>query len=143
MRIHEIYDITTVLGETRHTKSELAVHKFSEETFVIKRIECKDEQHANDAFEEVLKIKSFRHELFAEIKNVFIQWDEGVSTFYLYIIKQYMKMPNLSSYIKMYQGQRLIPLSFVERVLSSVADILFKMAELNLIHRFLFFFITL
>uniref|UniRef100_A0A0X3P652 Protein kinase domain-containing protein n=3 Tax=Schistocephalus solidus TaxID=70667 RepID=A0A0X3P652_SCHSO len=135
MRIHEIYDITTVLGETRHTKSELAVHKFSEETFVIKRIECKDEQHANDAFEEVLKIKSFRHELFAEIKNVFIQWDEGVSTFYLYIIKQYMKMPNLSSYIKMYQGQRLIPLSFVERVLSSVADILFKMAELNLIHR--------
>ncbi|BHF73232.1 hypothetical protein SprV_0401631000 [Sparganum proliferum] len=35
----------------------------------------------------------------------------------------------------MYQDQRLIPLTFVERVLSSVADILFKMAELGLIHR--------
>ncbi len=130
--------------------------------------ECLDERHANIAFDEVVtdnydhvqfaKLREFHHELIADIKSVFIQWDPDVSRnalsdnqdFYILFIRRQrlFKDAKLAKPYLCVSKQRTYPtrrepslfdyklsIQTIELVLCQATNALFHLNEKGLIHR--------
>lgn len=135
MRVDKIYDVKRSLGSSLHSQSEIVEHRFSGEILILKRIECVDEQHANKAFDEYTALKEFHHEMHVNVRSIFIQWDPDILTFYIYVVKEYVRMPNLAAVMNKYQGAEPMPLDLIELILCSTLHVLNDLEEKGLVHR--------
>ncbi|NXC47101.1 STKL1 protein, partial [Penelope pileata] len=104
--------------------------------FVIKKVECIDEQQANEALKEAMDLLNLHHPSICAYKEMFVTWDSEVSSLYLCLVMQHSGQVDLSSLIKTKrQKQEKIADTVMLKFLGQMVDALFYIHEQNIFHR--------
>ncbi|XP_038601404.1 serine/threonine kinase-like domain-containing protein STKLD1 [Tachyglossus aculeatus] len=104
--------------------------------YVIKQVECIDEQQANDAFKEAITLLKLQHQNICSYQELFITWDNKISSLFLCLVMQHSGKGDLSELIeaKRQKKQKIEP-QVVKKFLGQVMDTLVFLHRQNLLHR--------
>uniref|UniRef100_A0A6I8N6W9 Serine/threonine kinase-like domain-containing protein STKLD1 n=1 Tax=Ornithorhynchus anatinus TaxID=9258 RepID=A0A6I8N6W9_ORNAN len=104
--------------------------------YVIKQVECIDEQQANDAFKEAMTLLKLQHQNIRSYQELFITWDNKISSLFLCLVMQHSDKGDLSELMeaKRRKRQKIEP-QVVKKFLGQVMDTLAFLHRQNLFHR--------
>lgn len=80
--------------------AELKAERNAKDRFVIKQVECIDEKQANEALKEAMGLLQLHHSSICAYKEMFVTWDNEISSLYLCLVMQHSGQVDLSSLIK-------------------------------------------
>lgn len=78
----------------------LKAERNAKDRFVIKQVECIDEKQANEALKEAMGLLQLHHSSICAYKEMFVTWDNEISSLYLCLVMQHSGQVDLSSLIK-------------------------------------------
>ena len=78
----------------------LVKHKAEKVDYVLKRIECEDENAARKAFQEAMALSELKHKSVCGYKEFFVTWDAKNSAMFVCIIMENYPKGDLSRVIK-------------------------------------------
>ncbi|NXL94530.1 STKL1 protein, partial [Alectura lathami] len=116
--------------------AELKAESSVKDKYVIKKVECIDERQANEALKEAMDLLKLRHSSICAYKELFVDWDNEVSSLFLCLVMQHSGQVDLSSLIK---TKRQKPEKVADMVmlnfLGQMVDALFYIHKQNIVHR--------
>ncbi|XP_074871959.1 serine/threonine kinase-like domain-containing protein STKLD1 [Carettochelys insculpta] len=104
--------------------------------YALKQVECIDEQQANDALKEAMDLLKLQHSNICIYKELFITWDNKISSVFLCLVMQHSSQGDLSSLIKAKRKERKkVEDTVIQRFLGQMVDALFYIHKQNILHR--------
>lgn len=96
----EKFNLKQRLGKGAQGSVFLVIEKTSGEQYVLKKVECTDEQEANKAFKEVMALQDLKHSYICGYKEFFVTWDKEESAMFVCIVMDYYPMGDLDRLLK-------------------------------------------
>ncbi|KFQ17087.1 putative inactive protein kinase-like SgK071, partial [Merops nubicus] len=116
--------------------AELKTEKGAEKKYVIKQVECIEEKQANEALEEAMDLLKINHSNICAYKELFVTWDNEISSVFLCLVMQHSGQGDLSSVIKeKRQKSEKITDMVILKFLGQMVDALFYIHKQNIFHR--------
>ncbi|KFV64136.1 putative inactive protein kinase-like SgK071, partial [Dryobates pubescens] len=107
-----------------------------EKKYIIKQVECIEEQQANEALEEAMDLLQLQHPNICAYKELFVTWDNEISSVFLCLVMQHSGQGDLSAVIKeKRQKAEKIPEMVVLKFLGQMVDALFYIHKQSILHR--------
>ncbi|XP_074976718.1 serine/threonine kinase-like domain-containing protein STKLD1 isoform X5 [Caretta caretta] len=104
--------------------------------YVLKQVECIDEQQANNALKEAMDLLKLQHSNICIYKELFITWDNKISSLFLCLVMQHSSQGDLSSLIKAKRKKReKVEDMVIQKFLGQMVDALFYIHKQNVFHR--------
>ncbi|XP_023961806.2 serine/threonine kinase-like domain-containing protein STKLD1 isoform X3 [Chrysemys picta bellii] len=104
--------------------------------YVLKQVECIDEQQANEALKEAMDLLKLQHSNICIYKELFITWDNKISSLFLCLVMQHSSQGDLSSLIKAKRKKReKVEDMVLQKFLGQMVDALFYIHKQNVFHR--------
>ncbi|XP_060540585.1 serine/threonine kinase-like domain-containing protein STKLD1 [Pantherophis guttatus] len=104
--------------------------------YVLKKVECIDENQANSALQEVMELLKIKHKNICAYKEFFIIWDNKISSLFLCLVMHHSHHEDLFSRIK---AKRLrheeFPNKVIQMFTGQMVDVLVYIHRLNIFHR--------
>uniref|UniRef100_A0A8C6X3A6 Serine/threonine kinase-like domain-containing protein STKLD1 n=1 Tax=Naja naja TaxID=35670 RepID=A0A8C6X3A6_NAJNA len=104
--------------------------------YMLKKVECIDENQANYALQELMELLKIKHKNICAYKEFFIIWDNKISSLFLCLVMHYSHHEDLFSRIK---AKRLRHEKFSKKVIQmftgQMVDVLVYIHRLNIFHR--------
>ncbi|NWI62332.1 STKL1 protein, partial [Todus mexicanus] len=115
---------------------ELKTEKRVEKKYIIKQVECIDEKQANEALEEATELLKLHHSNICAYKELFVTWDNKISSLFLCLVMQHSGQGDLSSVIneKRKNSEKITDMVIV-KFLGQMVDALFYIHKQNIFHR--------
>ncbi|XP_052525556.1 serine/threonine kinase-like domain-containing protein STKLD1 isoform X1 [Tympanuchus pallidicinctus] len=114
----------------------LKAERSPEKRFVIKQVECTDEKQANEALKEAMGLLKLHHSNICAYNELFVTWDNEISSLFLCLVMQHSGQVDLSSLIKTKrQKPEKIADMVVLKFLGQMVDALFYIHKQNIFHR--------
>ncbi|NXP02921.1 STKL1 protein, partial [Thinocorus orbignyianus] len=115
---------------------ELKTGKDAEKKYVIKQIECIEESQANEALKEATDLLKLHHSNICAYQELFITWDNEISSLFLCLVMQHSGQGDLSSVIqeKRQKSEKITDMVIV-KFLGQMVDALFYIHKQNIFHR--------
>ncbi|XP_072208800.1 serine/threonine kinase-like domain-containing protein STKLD1 isoform X2 [Excalfactoria chinensis] len=114
----------------------LKAERNAKDRFVIKQVECIDEKQANEALKEAMGLLQLHHLRICAYKELFVTWDNEISSVFLCLVMQHSGQADLSSLIKTKrQKQEKIANMVTLRFLGQIVDALVYIHKQNIFHR--------
>ncbi|XP_068771217.1 serine/threonine kinase-like domain-containing protein STKLD1 isoform X18 [Struthio camelus] len=99
-------------------------------------VECIEEKQANKALKEAMDLLKLRHSSICAYKELFVTWDNKISSLFLCLVMQHSGQGDLSSLIKeKRQKSEKITDVVILKFLGQMVDALFYIHKQNIIHR--------
>ncbi|NXW62400.1 STKL1 protein, partial [Eurystomus gularis] len=115
---------------------ELKTQKGVEKKYIIKQVECIEEKQANEALEEAMDLLKLHHSNICAYKELFVTWDNEISSLFLCLVMQHSGQGDLSSVIKeKRQKSEKITDGMIVKFLGQMVDALFYIHKQNIFHR--------
>ncbi|NXV89900.1 STKL1 protein, partial [Calonectris borealis] len=115
---------------------ELKTEKGTEKKCVIKQVECIEEKQANEALKEAMDLLKLRHSNICAYKELFVTWDNEISSLFLCLVMQHSGQGDLSSVIKeKRQKSEKITDMVILKFLAQMVDALLYIHKQNIFHR--------
>ncbi|XP_051492770.1 serine/threonine kinase-like domain-containing protein STKLD1 isoform X4 [Apus apus] len=106
-----------------------------EEKYMIKKVECIDEKQANEALKEAMELLKLNHPRICAYMELFITWDNEISSLFLCLVMQHSGTGDLSSLIEEKRQKReKINYMVMMRFLGHVVDALFYVHKQGIFH---------
>ncbi|XP_042710253.2 serine/threonine kinase-like domain-containing protein STKLD1 isoform X5 [Chrysemys picta bellii] len=103
--------------------------------YVLKQVECIDEQQANEALKEAMDLLKLQHSNICIYKELFITWDNKISSLFLCLVMQHSSQGDLSSLIKAKRKKReKVEDMVLQKFLGQMVDALFYIHKQNVFH---------
>ncbi|NXJ87920.1 STKL1 protein, partial [Corythaixoides concolor] len=116
--------------------AELKTEKDAEKKYVIKQVECIEERQANEALKEAMDLLKLHHSNICAYKDLFVTWDNEISSLFLCLVMQHSGQGDLSSLIKeKRQKSEKITDMVILKFLEQMVDALFYIHKQNILHR--------
>ncbi|KFZ46956.1 putative inactive protein kinase-like SgK071, partial [Antrostomus carolinensis] len=116
--------------------AELKSEKGVEKKYIIKQVECIEEKQANEALKEAKDLLKLHHSNICAYKELFVTWDNEISSVFLCLVMQHLGHGDLSSVIKeKRQKSEKITDMVILKFLGQMVDALFYIHKQNIIHR--------
>ncbi|XP_027633851.2 serine/threonine kinase-like domain-containing protein STKLD1 isoform X4 [Falco peregrinus] len=116
--------------------AELKTEKSAEKKYIIKQVECIEEKRANEALKEAMDLLKLHHPNICTYKELFVTWDNEISSLFLCLVMQYSGQGDLSSVIKeKRQKSEKITDVVILKFLGQMVDALFYIHKQNIFHR--------
>lgn len=96
----ENYKLLQRLGKGAQGSVFLVENKDDKGNYVLKKVECNDENEANKAFKEALALQELRHPYICGYKEFFVTWDKEESAMFVCIVMDYYKLGDLDRALK-------------------------------------------
>jgi len=96
----EAYKLLQRLGKGAQGSVFLVENKDDKKKYVLKKVECNDENEANKAFKEALALQELRHPYICGYKEFFVTWDKEESAMFVCIVMDYYKLGDLDRALK-------------------------------------------
>ncbi|NXF76754.1 STKL1 protein, partial [Sclerurus mexicanus] len=104
--------------------------------YMIKQVECIEQHQANEALKEAMDLLKLRHSNICTYKELFLTWDNKISSVVLCLVMQHSGRGDLSALIKeKRQKSEKITDMVVQRFLGQMVDALFYLHKQNILHR--------
>ncbi|XP_010081764.1 PREDICTED: serine/threonine kinase-like domain-containing protein STKLD1, partial [Pterocles gutturalis] len=115
---------------------ELKIKKGMEKKYIIKQVECIEEKQANKALKEAMDLLQLNHSNICAYKELFVTWDNEVSSLFLCLVMQHSSQGDLSSVIneKRQKSEKIADLVIL-KFLGQMVDALFYIHKQNIFHR--------
>ncbi|NXA19476.1 STKL1 protein, partial [Ibidorhyncha struthersii] len=116
--------------------AELKTQKGAEKKYVIKQVECIEEKQANEALKEARDLLKLHHSNICAYKELFMTWDNEISSLFLCLVMQHSGQGDLSSVIKekRQQSEKITDMVIL-KFLGQMVDALFYIHKQNIFHR--------
>ncbi|NXW16722.1 STKL1 protein, partial [Circaetus pectoralis] len=115
---------------------ELKTEKGAEKKYIIKQVECIEEKQANEALKEAVDLLKLHHSNICAYKELFMTWDNEISSLFLCLVMQHSGQGDLSSVIKeKRQKSEKIAGMVIEKFLGQMVDALFYIHKQSIFHR--------
>ncbi|NXJ61795.1 STKL1 protein, partial [Rostratula benghalensis] len=116
--------------------AEMKMGKDAERRYVIKQVECIEESQANEALKEAMDLLKLHHSNICAYQELFITWDNEISSLFLCLVMQHSGQGDLSSVIKeKRQKSEKITDMVIVKFLGQMVDALFYIHKQNIFHR--------
>ncbi|NXE23412.1 STKL1 protein, partial [Ardeotis kori] len=114
----------------------LETEKGAEKKYVIKQVECIEEKQANKALKEAMDLLKLCHPNICAYKELFVTWDNEISSPFLCLVMQHSGQGDLSSVIKekRQKSEKITDMVFL-KFLGQMVDALFYIHKQNIFHR--------
>lgn len=96
----ENYTVLQKLGKGAQGSVFLVRSKDDDKQYVLKKVECNDENEANKAFKEAMALQELRHEFICGYKEFFVTWDKEEAAMFVCIVMDYYEMGDLAKVLK-------------------------------------------
>ncbi|XP_054853253.1 serine/threonine kinase-like domain-containing protein STKLD1 [Eublepharis macularius] len=104
--------------------------------YVVKKVECIDESHANDALREAMVLLKLKHRNICAYKELFIIWDNNISSLFLCLVMHHSNQGDLSALIKAKRQKcEKIQDWVIQIFLGQMMDVLVYLHQQNIFHR--------
>ncbi|XP_060126547.1 serine/threonine kinase-like domain-containing protein STKLD1 [Zootoca vivipara] len=108
----------------------------SRKKYIMKKVECIDEKQANDALQEAMELLKLNHQNICSYKELFIIWDNKISSLFLCVVMHYSDQGDLSSLIKAKrQKPEKIKKKVIKMFLGQMVDALVYIHKQTIFHR--------
>ncbi|XP_054076680.1 serine/threonine kinase-like domain-containing protein STKLD1 [Rissa tridactyla] len=115
---------------------ELKTEKGAENKYIIKQVECIEENQANEALKEATDLLKLHHSNICAYQELFVTWDNEISSLFLCLVMQHSGQGDLSSVIKeKRQKSEKITDVVILKFLGQMVDALFYIHKQNIFHR--------
>ncbi|NXT37020.1 STKL1 protein, partial [Pelecanoides urinatrix] len=115
---------------------ELKTENGVEKKCVIKQVECIGEKQANEALKEAMDLLKLHHSNICAYKELFVTWDNEMSSLFLCLVMQHSGQGDLSSVIKeKRQKSEKISDMVILNFLGQMVDALLYIHKQNIFHR--------
>ncbi|XP_069626952.1 serine/threonine kinase-like domain-containing protein STKLD1 isoform X2 [Haliaeetus albicilla] len=115
---------------------ELKTETGAEKKCVIKQVECIEEKQANEALKEARALLKLHHSNICAYKELFVTWDNEISSLFLCLVMQHSGQGDLSSVIKeKRQKSEKIADMVIVKFLGQMVDALFYIHKQSIFHR--------
>ncbi|CAD5115316.1 unnamed protein product [Dimorphilus gyrociliatus] len=130
------YRIIKKLGRGAQGRVQLAEHKLEGKKYVLKKIECKDENEANKAFREAQHLKKLSNTYICAYKEMFVYWDKDDSSMYVCIAMDFYSNGDLHSVLKKYhETKENLREITIKKWLGQILEALVYIHKKGIIHR--------
>ncbi|NXF09692.1 STKL1 protein, partial [Smithornis capensis] len=117
-------------------EAELTAEKGAKRKYIIKQVECIEQHQADEALKEAMDLLKLCHSNICTYKEVFVTWNNKISSLFLCLVMQHSGQGDLSALIKKKrQNSEKIPDMVVQRFLGQMVDALFYIHKQNILHR--------
>ncbi|KFV60935.1 putative inactive protein kinase-like SgK071, partial [Tyto alba] len=115
---------------------ELKTEKGAENKYVIKQVECIEEKQANEALKEAMDLLKLHHSNICAYKELFVTWDNEISSLFVCLVMQHSGQGDLSSVImeKRQKSEKITDVVIL-KFLGQMVDALFYIHKQNILHR--------
>nr|XP_015222115.1 PREDICTED: serine/threonine kinase-like domain-containing protein STKLD1 isoform X1 [Lepisosteus oculatus] len=132
----EKYVILNVMEPGSYGAVQFVRDRRSEQDFTLKRVECLDEERANQALKEALWLLELQHSNVIRYKELFITWDRKISSVMLCLVMECSYLRSLSSAIRIQREKgEVFKEKVIRRMLGHTVDALAYLHKQNIIHR--------
>ncbi|XP_025918055.1 serine/threonine kinase-like domain-containing protein STKLD1 isoform X2 [Apteryx rowi] len=115
---------------------ELKTEESVGKKYAMKQVECIEEKQANKALKEAMDLLKLHHSSICAYKELFVMWDNKISSLFLCLVMQHSGQGDLSSLIKeKRQKSEKITDKVILKFLGQMVDALFYIHKQNIIHR--------
>ncbi|XP_017929783.2 serine/threonine kinase-like domain-containing protein STKLD1 isoform X4 [Manacus vitellinus] len=116
-------------------EAERKTGKGAQKKYMIKQVECIDQYQASEALKEAKDLLKLRHSNICIYKELFLTWNNEVSSLFLCLVMQHSGKGDLSALIKeKRQKSEKIRDVVVQRFLGQMVDALFYTHQQNILH---------
>nr|XP_033816592.1 serine/threonine kinase-like domain-containing protein STKLD1 isoform X2 [Geotrypetes seraphini] len=103
---------------------------------MLKKVECMDEDEANQALNEAMVLLKLQHSNICVYKEFFVTWDQKISSIFLCLVMEHKGQGNLSCLIEdKRKGKTAIEEMVIQTFLGQALDALVYMHKQNILHR--------
>ncbi|NXK43969.1 STKL1 protein, partial [Chauna torquata] len=115
---------------------ESKAKKSAKKKYVIKQVECTEEKQANEALKEAMDLLKLHHSNICAYEELFVTWDNEISSLFLCLVMQHSGQIDLSSLIKTkrQKSEKIADMVMV-KFLGQMVDALFYIHKQNIFHR--------
>ncbi|XP_054704644.1 serine/threonine kinase-like domain-containing protein STKLD1 isoform X1 [Grus americana] len=115
---------------------ELKTEKGAEKKYIIKQVECIEEKQANEALKEAEDLLKLHHSNICAYKELFVTWDNEISSLFLCLVMEHSGQGDLSSVIKekRHKSEKITDMVIL-KFLGQMVDALFYIHKQNIFHR--------
>ncbi|XP_077162861.1 serine/threonine kinase-like domain-containing protein STKLD1 isoform X2 [Paroedura picta] len=123
---------TMLLVESKAEEEEHGARK----KYVVKKVECIDENQANNALREAMVLLKVKHRNICAYKEMFIIWDKKISSLFLCLVMHHSDQGDLSTLV-MAKRQKYenIPDWVIQIFLGQMVDVLVYLHQQSIFHR--------
>ncbi|NXH09781.1 STKL1 protein, partial [Bucco capensis] len=115
---------------------KLKTDKSVKKKYIIKQVECIEEKQADDALKEAVDLLKLQHANICAYRELFVTWDNELSSLFLCLVMQHSGHGDLSALIKeKRQKSEKIPDMVIQKFLGQMVDVLFYIHKQNILHR--------
>ncbi|NXU15023.1 STKL1 protein, partial [Pardalotus punctatus] len=115
--------------------AQLKTDKGAQKKYAIKQVECIDQHEANVALKEAMDLLKLHHSNICTYKELFVTWNDEVSSLFLCLVMQHSGQGDLSALIKeKRQKSENIRDRVLQRFLGQMVDALFYIHRQNILH---------
>ncbi|XP_064616971.1 serine/threonine kinase-like domain-containing protein STKLD1 [Liolophura sinensis] len=130
------YRILERLGKGGQGSVYLVENRIECKKYVLKKVECKDEGEANNAFREASTLKGLQHPYVCGFKEFFVAWDKEDSAIYFCMIIEHYPQGDLSSVLRMKRNKReTVDETLLKKWLGQMVDALLYVHRKGIVHR--------
>ncbi|NXS78930.1 STKL1 protein, partial [Erpornis zantholeuca] len=116
--------------------AQLKTDEGAQKKYAIKQVECIDQHRANVALKEAMDLLKLRHSRICPYQELFVTWNNEVSSLFLCLVMQHLGQGDLSALIKeKRQKSEKITVVVVQKFLGQMVDALFYIHKQNIWHR--------
>nr|XP_056716176.1 serine/threonine kinase-like domain-containing protein STKLD1 [Euleptes europaea] len=123
---------TMLFVESKTEEEESGARK----KYVVKKVECIDENQANSALREAMVLLKVKHQNICAYKEMFIIWDNSISSLFLCLVMHHSDGGDLAALIKAKrQKYEKIHDWVIQIFLGQMVDVLVYLHQQNIFHR--------
>ncbi|NXK60734.1 STKL1 protein, partial [Sylvietta virens] len=116
--------------------AKLKTDEGAQKKYAIKQVECIDQHQANVALKEAMDLLKLHHSNICTYKELFVTWNNKVSSLFLCLVMQHSGQGDLSALIKeKREKSEHIRYMVVQKFLGQMVDALFYIHQQNIWHR--------
>ncbi|KAK2535362.1 Stkld1 [Columba guinea] len=116
--------------------AELKTEMDAKKKYIIKQVECIEEKQANEALKEARDLLKLHHSNICVYKELFVTWDNEISSLFLCLVMEHSGQGDLSAVIKekKHKSEKITD-TVIMSFLGQMVDALFYIHTQNIFHR--------
>lgn len=124
------------LGKGAQGQVYLATHIEDKKNYVLKKVECSDENDANKAFQEAMALQELKHQNICGYKEFFVTWDKDEAAMFVCIVMHFYPSGDLANLlVKKRKAKENIEEIVLKKWIAQMIDALVYVHKKSIIHR--------